>query len=263
VKLNKGVKKRARRVLIYGENGVGKSTLASQFPDPVFLNIEDGLGDIDCTSTDKIRSIREVEDIIVLDLPKTQFRTIVIDTADWLERLIFEEVASGAGKDTIEEIGFGRGYQSVEKVWKKLFSGLGFLWSQGRNIVFTCHEAIDKFADPEGDSFNYYRPALHKTGSGCVTEWCDEVLFAKYRRFTRKSDEGFNRERAIAVGSGERVLVCNKQPAIEAKNRLGFPNEIPMTIEPWYKHLADVPFNVGNVEGIVKNGSSKTEEITF
>jgi hypothetical protein len=240
MKINKGVQKKARRMLLYGENGIGKSTLATQFPEPIVLNFEDGVYGINCDSTERIKSFAELQDLLVVELVNTQYRTLVLDTADWLEKLLMDEVARQAGKQTIEDIGYGKGYQALEKLWKKVLTMLEFYWHQNRHVVMTCHETIDRFADPEGDTFNFYRPALHRSGSGCVTEWCDEVLFLKHKRFTRKRDEGYNQERHIALSTGERVIVCNKQPAIEAKNRLHLPDEVPMSIESFYEPLSGI-----------------------
>lgn len=267
--INKGKRERARRVLIYGENGVGKSSLASQFPNPLFLNIEDGVGDLEVDSTSVIKSVTDFMGCLV-GVWDTDYETIVIDTVDWLEKLIFNEVAKEAGKKTIDDIGFGKGYQAVEQKWKALFEGFAALWGQGRHIVFTCHEVIEKFSNPEGDSYNYYRPSLHLKGSGCVTEWCDEVLFLRYKVATIQKDEGFGNKRAIAIGGKERVIVCNKQATVEAKNRLGMPDELS-SFSDLQKYLPKVGTQAtvkpvetkatGNIAGIVVDGSSKKQEL--
>jgi len=272
VKINKGKVPRARRVLIYGENGIGKSTLASQFPKPIFLNLEDGVGDLDCDSTEVIRSVGEFYGWL-MHLVETDYETVVVDTADWLEKLIFAEVAAEANKKTIDDIGYGKGYQSVELKWKSLFDGFAFLWQQGRHVVFTCHEMIEKFVNPEGDSYNYWRPSLHVKGSGCVTEWCDEVLFLRYRTNTITKEEGFGAKRAVAIGGKERFMACTKSAAHEAKNRLGMPDELPPTFEAIAHYLPPVQFRgsrpaaaevvqvkpvKGNIAGIVRDGSSKS-----
>ena len=265
--INKGKRERARRVLIYGENGVGKSSLAAKFPKPLFLNIEDGVGDLEVDSTSVIKSVTDFMGCLV-GVWETDYETVVIDTVDWLEKLIFNEVAKEAGKKTIDDIGFGKGYQAVEQKWKALFEGFAALWGQGRHIVFTCHEVIEKFSNPEGDSYNYYRPSLHLKGSGCVTEWCDEVLFLRYKVATIQKDEGFGNKRAIAIGGKERVIVCNKQATVEAKNRLGMPDEIS-TFSDLQKYLPKVGSQAtvkpvetkatGNIAGIVVDGSSKKQ----
>ena len=256
MKINKGKTAKARRMLIYGEPGVGKSTLASKFPHPVFLNLEDGIRDIECDHTDLIRSYKDFLDVVNVELPATDYATIVVDTVDWLEKLLMTEVATKAGKQTIEDIGFGRGYEALAKTWQSVFAALGFLWNQGRHIVFTCHEKIDKFKDPEGDGYDFYRPALHRTGSQCVSEWCDEVLFCKHQRITRKADDG---KRVLAV-AGDRVIVCQNLQSIEAKNRLGMPVELPMTIESFYPFLTK---NEIKPTAVVANGNSLESSITF
>lgn len=274
MKINKGKVPRARRMLIYGENGIGKSTLAAQFPKPIFLNLEDGIGDLDCDSTGVIRSVSEFYQWL-MHLVETDYETIVIDTADWLEKLIFAEVAAEANKKTIDDIGYGKGYQSVELKWKSLFDGFAFLWGQNRHIVFTCHEMIEKFVNPEGDSYNYWRPSLHVKGSGCVTEWCDEVLFLRYRTNTITKEEGFGAKRAVAIGGKERFMCCTKSAAHEAKNRLGMPDELPPTFESIARYLPPVQFQgkrlaaavesgkpaKGNITGIVRDGSSKSNVV--
>lgn len=261
MKINKGKQPRARRVLIYGENGVGKSSFAACFPRPIFLNLEDGVGDIDCDSTDVIRSVTEFLQCLI-ELAESPYETIVVDTVDWLEKLIFEDVAKKAGKKTIEDIGFGKGYQAVEQQWKDLFSGFTYLWKQGKHIVFTCHERLEKFSNPEGDSFNFWKPSLHDKGSGCVAEWCDEVLFVRYKSNTIQKDEAFGGKRAIAIGGKERIVVCNKTATIEAKNRLGMPDEIPLNFEALKKYMPVVKTK-GNIAGVVVDGSSmkRAEEL--
>ncbi|MFW5750284.1 MAG: AAA family ATPase, partial [Planctomycetota bacterium] len=90
------------------------------------------------------------------------------------------------------------------------------------------HAKVERFDNPETESFDRYAPRLHKTACALVIEWCDEVLFANYRVFTKTTDEGFNRQRVQGVGNGERVLRTTERPAHIAKNRLGLPDELPL-----------------------------------
>jgi hypothetical protein len=272
MKINKGKTPRARRMLVYGENGVGKSTFAAGFPSPIFLNLEDGVGDLDVDSTDVIRSVTEFTGCLV-ELVESQYETIVVDTIDWLEKLIFDEVARDAGKKTIEDIGFGKGYQAVALRWTNLFDGFAYLWQQGRHVVFTCHESIEKFTNPEGDSYNYWRPSLNSKGSGCVTEWCDEVFFLRYRTHTMNKDEGFGAKRAVAIGGKERYMATTKSAAYEAKNRLGLPDELVPSFEALKPYMPPVKLAIktqpsqadrlaGNIAGVVVDGSSKKRNVS-
>lgn len=269
MKITKGKTPKARRVLLYGENGSGKSTLASKFPKPIFLNLEDGLNDIDCEKTDRITTLADYQNALV-ELYYSDYQTIVTDTVDWLEKIIMSVVAAKASKQTIDDIGFGKGYQAVEVFWQGLMTGYTALWNQGRHIVFTCHETIDKFANPDGDSFNFWRPSLHLKGSGCVSEWCDEVLFLKKKTIVVGKDEGFGKTRGVAVDGG-RVIVTSKQATCEAKNRLGLAPELPhsfeaLTIQP-VKLLVENPTasqpvaSEGNMVGLVVDGSSKVSGV--
>lgn len=264
MKITKGKTPKARRMMIYGENGSGKSTLASHFPKPVFLNLEDGLNDIDCAKTDRIITLGDYQNALV-ELYYSDYQTIVTDTVDWLEKLIFSVVAAKAGKQTIDDIGFGKGYQAVEALWQGLLVGYTALWNQGRHVVFTCHETIDKFANPDGDSFNFWRPSLHLKGSGCVSEWCDEVLFLKKKTIVIGKDEGFGKVRGVAMDGG-RVIVTSKQATCEAKNRLGLAPEVAHSFDSLglapVKLLVENPTASatanpsGNIVGLVADGSS-------
>ena len=257
--IHKGKQAKARRILIYGEPGVGKSTLASQFPRPVFLNLEDGIRDLDCDHTDQIRTTKEFMQYLVAELPASDYATIVIDTVDWLEKLLMHDVAQKAGKATIEDIGFGKGYQGLARSWQSVFDALSFLWNQGRNIIFTCHADKSRFQDPEGDSYDYWHPKLNKHGSSCVAEWCDEVLFCRYSRSTKKADDG---KRTIAL-QGERVIICNNTQAIEAKNRLEMPDELPMNIESFKRFMAKPDVKPATSVVVSVKETELEESVTF
>src|SRR5690606_10937660 len=95
-------------------------------------------------------------------------------------------------------------------------------------VILIAHAAIEKFANPETDSYDRYAPRLQKQASALVQEWCDEVLFASYRVHTRTSSEGFDRKRTQGIGTGERILRTTERPAHVAKNRLNLPDELPL-----------------------------------
>lgn len=260
MKIVRGRKIQPRRVLLYGTHGIGKSSWAAQAPDVLFLNLEDGLNDIDAAKTEHLTSLDlVVEALTWLASQKHDFKWLAVDTVDWLEALIHHEVASKAGKPTIGDIAFGGGYKTAQAYWDKLLTQLDWLRTEtGMGIILLAHAAIKKFADPMSDSYDRYQPALHETAAATLQEWCDEVFFATYRVITRTEDEGFGRKRAIAGGSGERLIRCTETPAALAKNRLTMPDTIDFNWAAYAQYFPQVtPTPAGNIAGVVVDGSSK------
>lgn len=257
MKINSGKQHRPRRVLLYGDNGIGKTTLAAAWPKPIIINLEDGCGDVECDKTERLTTEADVVGAISwLIQNKHDYRTIVVDSADWLERCIFQAVAQAQGKKTIEEIGFGKGYESAAKHWQYVIDGLTHLWQAGCHIVFTAHLHIAKFQNPAGDSYNYFQPALHDKGSSILIDWCDEILFLTTRVDTVVEESGFGAKRTRAIGGTERIVYTSESASHVAKNRCGMPPVLPMSAAELAKYM-EPPNPTGNVAGIVVDGSSK------
>lgn len=259
MKIVRGKQVRARRVLLYGQHGIGKSTWAASAPMPIFLDIEDGIADLECSKTEHLHSFAEVIDALSwLAGNSHEFKTVVIDTIDWLEHLIFKDVAKAAGKSNVAEIGFGKGYESAKEKWDFLLRGLNHLrTSRDMTVILLAHAKVEKFDNPETDSYDRYKLDLHKSSNEMLQEWCDEVLFASYRVFTRKEEQGFGKERKIAVGAQERYIRTTETPAAIAKNRLRLPPELSMDWQDFARYLPE-----GNISGLVTNGSSKKEVVS-
>lgn len=228
MKILSGKQKAPRKCMLYGTHGIGKSTWAASAPGAVIVNLEDGLNNIDCHRTEHITRFEGViEALIFLGTQKHEFHTLVIDSMDWLESLIHHEVATKAQKDSIADIGYGAGYKQALKYWDRVMSNLEMIRQErGMMIVLLAHAAVKRFESPDQDSYDRYQPALHDAASAMWQEWCDEVLFASYRVFVRKEDQGFNKERAIGVGGTERYVRTQETAAVKAKNRLAMPEEI-------------------------------------
>lgn len=230
---------RPRRVTLYGVHGIGKSTFGAMAENPIFIPTEDGLADIDCAKFPVAQTYRDVMDAIgALYTEEHEFRTVVVDSVDWLERLIWAEVCVKKGVKSIEDIGYAKGYVFALTQWREVLSGLdALLHERGMQVVLLAHAAIEKFSNPETESYDRFAPKLDKRASSLVQEWCDEVLFANYKVYTKTSDEGFNKTRAQGVGSGERVIRTMELPAHVAKNRLNLPLEIPLDYREFAKYL--------------------------
>ncbi|GIK15658.1 MAG: hypothetical protein BroJett003_06220 [Planctomycetota bacterium] len=219
-----------RRTTIYGPHGVGKSTFGAMAEAPIFIQTEDGLTNIDC---ERFPLATKYADVIAalgeLYTEPHEYRTVVVDSVDWLERLIWAEVCQKRGVESIEDIGYGKGYVFALTNWREVLSGLDALRNErGMHIILIAHAQIEKFANPETDTYDRYSPRLQKLASALVQEWCDDVLFATYRIHTKTTNEGFDRKRVQGIGTGERIIRTTERPAHVAKNRLGLPEEFPL-----------------------------------
>lgn len=232
-----GRESRPPRIMIYGSEGVGKSTFGASAPKPVFIQTEDGLGEIDCAKFPLAKSVSEVvSELTALRDEPHDFQSAVIDSADWLERLIFEEVCREYGVRSIEKAdgGYGRGYTHALGHWRKIIHLLEELRDKrGMLVILVAHAKIERFEDPENAAYDRYTPRLHKHAASLLSEWVDAVLFANKKLRVQKENAGFTGERAIAapIGAdgGERIVRTVGSPACIAKNRFGLPPELPLS----------------------------------
>jgi hypothetical protein len=247
--------------MLYGTHGIGKSTWAAQAPDVLFLDLEGGLNDIDAAKTDHLISLDQVfEALTWLASNKHDFKWLAIDSIDWLEAMIHDDIARKAGKATIGEIPFSAGYKSTPAYWDKILTMLDWLRTECNiGIILLAHTSVSKYNDPLTNGYDRYMPALHETASAAIQEWADEVLFATYRVHTRTEEQGFGKERTIAGGTGERYLRCVETPAALAKNRLSMPESIEFSwsaYSNYFPQQATAPA-AGNIAGVVVDGTSK------
>jgi hypothetical protein len=224
------------RILLYGTEGIGKSTLAAQAPHPIFIPTEDGLHEIDCEKLPLATSTAEIfqalSELAQADHP---YETVVIDSLDWLERMIWDDICRQYGVSSIEKVdgGYSRGFGYALPIWRKLIDALAQLHSERHMLVFlTAHAKVERFEDPETSAYDRYSPRLHKYAAALLSEWCDAVLFATRKIRTQTEDAGFNRKRATAHTLGDdsasRILKTVGGPACVAKNRYRLPAELPL-----------------------------------
>lgn len=252
----KGKTRRPRRVMLYGSHGIGKSTFGAGAPNPIFLATEDGQDDIGVDRTPMI-SDWDCFDRWLKDLVNSNhdYQTVVVDTVDWLEKLIFKKVAEDNHVDSIEKIGYGKGYVYAADNLDYLLGGFSALREKRKmGVIFLAHAKIAKVSPPDTDSYDRYEPDLHKQLSPILQEWCDEVLFATYEVNTIKREEGFNKERTLAKGDGRRIVQTTEIPTCLAKRRLPMPDQIELSWQAYQDCLK------GDIDGIVVNGSSKRKE---
>ena len=238
MKITRGKRATAKKILKYGVEGIGKSTLASQFPNPLVLDTEDGTNHLDVARV-RVETAIDLEDAIhTLTRDNQGFKTLVIDSVDKAERLLIEQLLKKANKRSIEDFGFGKGYTMVAESVARLLSLLDALVDQGVNVVLVGHATVKRVSPPDMDEgYDRYEPKLTKQSSPLVKEWADAILFCQYKTRLVEGEDG----RTRAKGGKERVLHTERTAAFDAKNRFGLPAELPMTIEGLAPLFADVP----------------------
>lgn len=230
------------RVVIHGDGGVGKSTFAAGAFDPVFLPFEDGLGGLDVDSFPLITSYADALSAIdALRRDEHSFSTAVIDSLDWLEPLVWAKVASDAGKRSIEDFSFGKGYAEAVPLWRDLLERLNALRAErGMAVILIAHSEIKRFEAPDSEPFDRYQIKLHKTANALVREWADVIGFAHHETSIRKETVGFQ-QRARGVATGRRLLRVVETPACVAKNRYTMPDTIELSWSALMAAMAKQP----------------------
>jgi hypothetical protein len=238
--LRKGSVARPPRIILYGTHGVGKSSFAAQADKPVFIQTEEGLDALDVTAFPLARSYDEVMEAIgSLYSEDHDFGTVVLDSADWMEQLIFKQVAINHKINNIEDMGYGKGYTFAVDLWRNVMEGFDLLRNEkNMQVIFLAHTQIKRYDDPLVDSYDRYMLDLHKGGAAIISEWCDLLMFANYRVNTVKSDVGFNQKKTRAVGAGERVLHTQERPGWVAKSRWALPESMELNYETFATELA-------------------------
>lgn len=217
-----------QKVVIYGPEGIGKSTFAAHFPRPLFIDTEGSTSHLDVDRLERPTSWQMLRQYIKdLKVDPMGYQTLVIDTADWAERLCEESICMANGKGGIEDFGYGKGYTYVKEEFGRLLNGLSDLIDVGVNVVLTAHSIIRKFELPEETgAYDRYELKLgNKAGNQCaalVKEWADMVLFANYKEIVVISKEGKKK-----VSGGKRVMHTLHNPCWDAKNRHDLPEILP------------------------------------
>lgn len=228
-KINKPV-----RVVIYGPEGIGKSTFASQFPEPLFIDTEGSTNQLDVARMDTPTSwTMLIEQIKWVCKNPNVCKTLIIDTVDWAERYCIEHVCAKHNKTGIEEFGYGNGYVYVAEEFGRFLNLLNDVIDAGINIVLTAHAQIRKFEQPEEfGGYDHWELKLGKKTSSqtspLVKEWADMLLFANYKIVSVAVDDDGKKRKAQG---GKRIMYTTHHPCWDAKNRFGLKEEIPFDFD--------------------------------
>ncbi|WP_405100763.1 ATP-binding protein [Oceanobacillus sp. FSL H7-0719] len=228
--VTKGKIAKAQRVVIYGTEGIGKSSFASQFPDPLFIDTEGSTNNMDVARMDKPTSWTFLHQQIDFVKNNRPCKTLIVDTIDWAERLAIQFITARGNKDSITSFGYGEGFIQLEEDWGKFLDKLTELAEVGINVVLTAHAKITKFEQPdEMGAYDRWELKLgNKTTAktaALTKEWADMVLFMNYKTFSVAADEKGKRHKGQG---GQRTVFATHHPAWDAKNRHGLPDEFPL-----------------------------------
>lgn len=227
VKITEGKINMPIKCVVYGAEGIGKSTLASKMPGAVFFDLEGGTNRLDVkrvstrfTSVDEI--ITAMAEVVGMGV-----KTIVIDTLDALDLIIIKAVCKKYGKDGIESFGYGKGYTYVAEEMKRFLDACDGVISRGVNVTLLAHAKITKFEQPdEMGAYDRWSLKLTKTSAPLVKEWADLLLFCNFKTTVVKTDE--NKKKVIG---GERVMYSTHHSCWDAKNRFDLPSEMPLSFD--------------------------------
>lgn len=217
-----------QRVVIYGPEGIGKTSLAARFPDPVFIDTEGSTRNFDVARYPDPNSWEGLLLTVqyAMEHPQNQ-RTLVLDTADWAEKLCVQAVCDRAQKKGIEDFGYGKGYVYLKEEFAKLLTWLDGVIAAGVHVVVTAHAALRKVEQPdEMGSYDHWELKLTKYAAPMLKEWADMVLFCNYKTIIVQDESKKNKAQG-----GRRVMYTAHHPCWDAKNRHGLSPELPMEWE--------------------------------
>lgn len=236
--ITRGARPAAKKVVLYGPEGIGKTTFAAHFPDPLFIDTEGGSDPYDLARLPAPESWQMLNAELrqVLADPGC-CRTLVLDTLDWAERLCRDDLLARTKKNSIEAFGYGKGYVYLAEEFARLLGLLEQVRGAGIHVVCTAHAALRKFEQPdELGSYDRWELKLTKNVTPLVKEWADLLLFANYKTVVVRSETGKDKAQG-----GSRVLYTSHHPCWDAKNRYGLPEELPFAYEPIAGLFAPMP----------------------
>lgn len=229
--ITKGKVDRAQKTVIYGPEGIGKTTLAAHFPDPIVIDTEGGTAFMDIRRIDKPASWDELISIVkeVAATPDI-CKTLVIDTADWAEQLVTSYICTKYKQNSIESFGYGKGYTYLAEEFARLLSACDQVIAAGINVTITAHAKMRKFEQPdEMGAYDRWELKLSKQVAPLLKEWCDHLFFCNYQTFVVTSENDTKKPQG-----GKRVIYTTHHPAWDAKTRATMPDVVDLD----YKNLA-------------------------
>jgi hypothetical protein len=225
MKITKGIEVRPLKSTLHGYHGTGKSSLASEWPNPIFIRTEDRVSHINADKFDLCTRLNDVQ--LQLDWladNEHDYKTVVLDSADWLEALIHQELCREKGKKSVADFGYGKGYADTEAIFREVLAQLDTLRDEKKmHVIVIAHSEITRFSDPTSEDFDRYQIAMHKKVSSALAEWSDNIFFLNVPHLIRETKDGTKKG---VSGANRHMIYTEPCAAYTAKNSFGFAPEI-------------------------------------
>lgn len=247
-------------MLVYGEHKIGKSTFAADAPSPIFVQTEDGLQNIETSAFPVCKTYKDYLDALDWVRKKDHaYKTLVIDTLDWTEHIMWEHICAQKGWEQIGDGPYGAGYKLALREWERMMQEVRDI-NASRNmlVILLAHAKIKRFEDPEREGYDRYMLDLYDKASDFICEAVDIIGFAAPNIATQSKKDGIVKAK---IANAENVLHLQKSPAYEAGNRWGL-NKTPLRFAAFSQALKEAIAarkNKGNLESVVveKKGETK------
>lgn len=226
--VTKGRQQKPKRVVLYGVEKIGKSTFGANAPKPIFVGTEDGTSHLDVERFPSVEHWGEVKEAVIeLATEKHDYQTLVLDTLDWAEPLLWSFICKRDSQANIEAYGYGKGYTAALDEWRTFLAYLERLQTKrGMNVILLAHAVIKPFKNPEGPDYDRYEMKLNPKASGLIKEWAEDVLFTNFETFANVDAKT---KRVKGISSGQRLIYTVRCAAYDAGNRHNLPETLPLS----------------------------------